>query len=345
MLRLTPLRLTLAGAFGILAAASAPARVLTLSYQTDTTAVVRDASDGDTATSLLTSPQGRLLVGTGLVAADAVHDLLYVVANADPLGPVPGTPATILVYGYGSSPVPSGSFDAPIGRYFTAFAFDATVARLVGIVADSSNLNTAVAQVFTVPTSNGTSIGTPNYVDTLAGCCRFAAGIAAWRASTQELFMVGRRDGDSVDQLLRFDLGAASPGPDAYPIVGDSVAALAVDNQSGSLYALAHSALSFTHLALVSYSTPDTPANLSAIGSAPAECCFVASGPAAIDGSGALRALHALTRDATTPASTRLSRFNLGDGSVMVVNNAIDGYGLWTDSAAMLDRIFTNGFD
>ncbi|MEO7324471.1 MAG: hypothetical protein ABIW82_06555 [Dokdonella sp.] len=345
MSRLTPLYLTLACTFGVLVAASAPARVLTLSYQTDTTAVVRDAAAGDSTVTALTSPQGRLLVGTGLIAADAAHDLVYVVANTDPLGPGAGAPAAVLFFRYGSSPLPSGSLVAPSGRYFTALAFDPTAARIVGVVTDASDPATVVPQVFTVSTSNGTSIGLPTYVNANAGCCRFSAGIAAWRASSQELFMVGRRNGDTQDQLLRFNLGGGAPGPDAYPITGDSLIALAIDSQNGNLYGLAHGVVAFTRLVQITYSAPGSAATLSSIGSAPSECCYVAGGPATIDGSGAARALFVLDRDAATIGPMRLSSFNLASGTRQVVRAASNGYGLWTDPAATFDRIFANGFE
>jgi hypothetical protein len=343
MLRLPLLRLSVIGAISLLLATPVAARVLTLSHQTDTSAIVRDAVAGDSTVGALASPQGRLLVGVGLLAADAAHDLVYVAVNADPAGPAAGTPATLLVDAYGSVPVPLGSLSAPSGRYFSALVFDAPTSRLIGVVSDPTNV--AAAKTFVATTSNGSLFGVPAYVDTTAGCCRLASGIAAWRASTQELFMVGRRSADTADQLLRFNLAAASPGPDAYPIAGDSVVALAVDSLSGNLYAIARSVLNVTHLAQVTYSTPGTPANLSAIGSTPAQCCYVATGPATIDGTGAARALYALTRDATAPATMRLSSFNLASGNAVVVNGAMDGYGLWSDPAAQFDRIFANGFD
>lgn len=157
--------------------------------------------------------------------------------------------------------------------------------------------------------------------------------------------MVGRRDGDIEDQLLRFDLGGGTALLDAYPIVGDRVVALAVDAQDDSVYALARSVLDFSYLARVTYAASGAPATLSAIGSAPAACCYVAAGPAAIDGSGAERALYALTRDAETPASMQLSRFDLTSGNPLVVNAAVEGFGLWSDPGAALDRIFADGVD
>lgn len=344
MLRLSPPCVAAAGLVIALLAVSASARVLTLSYQSDTTAIVRDAFDGNVAASTLTSAQGRLLVEAGVLAADPDHDLLYVAANADPAGPAAGTPAALLVNAYGSMPVPLGSVQAPVGRYFAVLAFDAPASRLVGIVADPTNI--AVAQVFTVVTNSGASLGAPSYTDTLTGCCRFNSGVAAWRAPTQDLLVIGRRSGDSEDQLLRFDFGVGTALPDAYPITGgDQVVALAVDPQDASVYALARSVLGFTFLAKVTWSTPGTAASLSPIGSAPATCCYAAAGPAAIDGSGAARALFALTRDATTPGPMQLSRFDFVSGNPVVVNATMQGYGLWSDPSAMLDRIFADGFD
>lgn len=332
---------------GILIALLCPplgAHVLTLSRQDDASAVVRDASDGGVALNALSSAQGRLLIEAGAATADADHDLVYVAANADPTGPVAGAPANVLASAYGYAPLPSGSLQAPAGFYFVALAFDAPASRLVGIIADSSGA--ATARLFVVATNAGTALGAPTYVEASAGCCRFISGVAAWRAATQELLTLGRRVGDTEDQLLRFDVGTGVSLPDAYPIAGgDRVVALAVDANDAKVYALARSVLGFSYLARVTWSTPGTAVTLSAIGSAPSACCYVAAGPATIDGSGSARAFYALTRDAGVPAAMQLSRFDLASGNPVVVNAAITGYGLWSDPSVLFDRIFANGFD
>ena len=156
--------------------------------------------------------------------------------------------------------------------------------------------------------------------------------------------MVGRRSGDSGDQLLRFAF-AGGTSPEAWPIPGDRIVALAFDTQSGSVYALARSALDVTYLARVTWTTPGTPVTLTAVGSAPASCCYVAAGPAAIDGAGSARALYALTRNAQAPAAMSLSAFNLASGAQTTANASMRGYGLWFDAAASFDRIFADGFD
>jgi hypothetical protein len=319
----------------------ADARVLTLTKQTDTTAIVQDAADGDAAANALVSPQDRLFVEGGL-AADVDHDLVYVASLPDPAGGAAGTPHVLLVGAYGSAPVPSGSMTAPAGLYFSALVFDPASSSVLGLLSDPGEA--LPTQAFAVATNAGTLFGTPIYAATAAGCCRLTRGVAAWRAATGELFAVGRRAGDSEDQLLRFDF-AGSALPDAYPVADDRIVALAVDAADGSLYALARSALDFTYLTRITYTTPGTPVTLSAIGSAPATCCYVAAGPAAIDGAGSARALYALTRDATAPTAMQLSRFDFSSGNPVIVNAAIEGYGLWTDAAASLDRIFADGFD
>ena len=344
MLRSTPLCLLAATALTWVAG-SVAARVLTLSPQTESAAVVRDAASGSSTVNTLVSPAGRLLVAVGAVAADAGRDLVYVAINPDPAVSAAGTPGSIRALAYGSTAAPPGGLDAPIGRYFAALTYDPALARLVGVVADPTGV--AAASVFTVSTNAGAAFGVPAYVDAVAGCCQFTSGIAAWRASTQELFLVGRRSGDTEDQLLRFDVGVSGPSmPDAYPIAGgDRVAALAIDASTGTLYALARSAMDFTYLASVTWSAPGSPASFAAIGSAPSGCCYIAAGQATIDGAPGARALFALTRDTNTPAAMRLSRFDFSSGNPVVVNAAMQGYGLWTDPVAMLDRIFADGFD
>lgn len=333
-----------AAGLALMFALTAPvgARVLTLSAQSDTQAIVRDASDGNVATSTLTSPQGRLLIEPGALAADADNDLVYVGVNQDPAGLGAGLPATVRVGQYGNVAPPMGMLDAPDGRYFAALAFDAPASTLIGVLADTATVTPASAQIVSVTTNGGSAFGTPVLLDTQPDCCRFVSGIAAWRASTRDLLMVGRRMGDTEDQLLRFHVDSAATLA-AYPITDDHIVALAVDAQTGDVYALARSTLDFTYLARVTWSTDGTPATLSAIGSAPAACCYVAAGPAAIDG--ATRALFALTRNASAPGPMQLSRFDFASGNPLVVNDAIDGYGLWSDPAALLDRIFADGFD
>jgi len=343
MLRISPALQAVCVLLFLMHVAPAAARVLTLTKQSDATAIVQDATDGDTAANSLVSPQDRLFIEGGALAADVAHDLIYAASLPDPAGAAAGTAHVLLVGAYGSSPIPSGSMAAPAGLYFSALAFDAPSSSVVGIVSDRTGATSS--QVFAVPTNGGTAFGVPGYMAAAPGCCSLTRGVAAWRTSTRELFAVGRNAGDSEDQLLRFDIGTGSALPDAYPIAGDRVVALAVDALDGSLYALARSTLDFTYLTRITYTTPGTPVTLSAIGSAPATCCYVAAGPAAIDGAGSARALYALTLDAATPADMQLSRFDFASGNPVIVNAAIEGYGLWTDAAASLDRIFADGFD
>jgi hypothetical protein len=342
MLRISPALRAGCGLLFLMHVAPTSARVLTLTRQTDTTAIVQDATNGDAAANALASPQDRLFVEGGL-AADVGRDLVYVASLPDPAGSAAGNPHVLLVGAYGSAPIPSGSMTAPPGLYFAALAFDAPSSSVIGLISDPGG--TLSTQVFTVATNGGTAFGIPAYMAAAPGCCRLARGVAAWRATTRELFAVGRNTGDAEDQLLRFDVGTGSALPDEYPIADDRVVALAVDAEDGSLYALARSTLDFTYLARITYTAPGTPVTLSAIGSAPATCCYVAAGPATIDGAGSARALYALTRDATAPTAMQLSRFDFSSGNPVIVNTAIEGYGLWTDAAASLDRIFADGFD
>lgn len=319
------------------------ARVLTLSRQTDTTAIVRDAVTGAATTATLVSAQDRLLVDVGAMAADPQHDLLYVGVQPDPAGSAAADPVALAVVPYGDFAAPGGAVSADAGEYFAALAFDSGASRLVGVVVERSGPPTP--RLFTIATHGGTVIDAPVHVDVAAGCCRFASGIAAWKADSQDLLMVGRRDGDTEDQLLRFGYAGGSGMPDAYPIAGDHVVALAADPLDGQVYALLRSVLDFTYLARITWSTPGTPVTLSAIGSTPSTCCHVGSGPAAIDGDGSDRALYAFTRDAESPASMQLAAFAFTTGADATVNVAVDGYGLWTDAIAFTDRIFADGFD
>lgn len=337
------LRTGCAGAVLALSIGSAQASVLTLSRSTDTQAIVRNAVNGGATLNSLDSPQDRLLIGSGTVAADPAHDLVYVAANPDPAGASPPATGSLIIGSYSAAPAPALSLAAPAGYYFAAVVFDAPRSRLVGALADRTGAQ--VTQLFTADTANGAALGPINVVDSASGCCRLASGVAAWRESTQELFLVGRRTGDTEDQLLRFDLASRVALPDAYPIAGESVAALSVNIHDYSLYGVARTAMNVTHLVRITYATPGNAATLSAIGSTPAACCYVALGAATIDTDDSGRALFALTQDAQTPTTMQLTRFDLSSGDNVVVNADVEGYALWTDSAASLDRIFADGFE
>ncbi|MGN6521101.1 MAG: hypothetical protein ACTHK2_16950 [Dokdonella sp.] len=327
-----------------LAALPAPARVLTLSRQDDATAIVRDAASGDVAGGTLAHPPDRLLVSLGALAADDANDLAYVAIAPDPSGAAPDAPVTVMAIAYGAATVPVGTFVAPDGFAFSALAFDAPRSRLVGVFADPAGV--LPAQAFVVATHGGTSLDPALTSPIDAGCCRFAAGIAAWRAASPDLLMVGRRDGDGEDQLLRFDFAGGTALPAAYPIAGDRVVTLAVDGGDGSVYAVLRSVLDFTYLARVTWSTPGSPVTLSAIGSAPSTCCFIGGGPGTIDGATAERAMFVLGKAADAPAAMQLYAIDLASGAPAVVNPGMDGFGLWTDGEAVVDDvIFADGFD
>ncbi|HEU4662678.1 MAG TPA: hypothetical protein VFS55_01475 [Dokdonella sp.] len=322
----------------------ANARVLTLSRQDDSAAIVRDAANGDVTGGALANPPDRLLVQIGALAADDANDLLYVAVAPDPAGGTPAAPVAVVPVAYGSTPLPSGALVAPAGTAFAALAFDAPGSRLVGVFFDPGA--TAPTQVFSVATHGGTTLDPALTAAVDTGCCAFASGIAAWRAASQDLLMVGRREGDSEDQLLRFDFASGAALPAAYPIAGDRVVSLAVDASNGDVYAILRSTLDFTYLARVTWTVPGSPVTLSAVGSAPATCCFVGSGPGTIDGPAGARAMYVFGKDATAPAAMQLYAFDLASGAPAIVNPATDGYGLWTDGAAVTDDlIFADGFD
>jgi hypothetical protein len=327
-----------------LVASTSTARVLTLSRQDDATAIVRDAASGDVTSGTLANPPDRLLVSLGALAADDANDLAYVGVVPDPSGATPDAPATVIAVAYGAAPAPVGTLAAPDGLAFAALAFDPPRSRLVGVFADPTGV--LPGRVFVVATHGGTSLDPALTAPIDAGCCRFASGIAAWRAASQELLMVGRRDVDGEDQLLRFDFAGGTALPAAYPIAGDRVVSLAVDAFNGDIYAVLRSVLDFTYLARVTWSTPGSPVTLSALGSAPSTCCFVGGGPGTIDGAVGERAMFVLGKAADTPAAMQLYAFDLASGVPSVVNPAMDGFGLWTDGAVVVaDVIFADGFD
>lgn len=342
MSRLFVPALVRAGIAFALACCSAHASVLTLSPQGENRGVVRDAANGAAALGGIAAANDRLLVEAGALAADAGHDLVYAAVQADPAGSTPAAPSLLVAGAYGAWLAPAGNVAAPVGMRFQALAFDAPSASLVGIVAGVDG-----AQAFTVATNGGAAFGSPTFVPLAGGCCRFLSGVSAWRAATRELFVVGWRDGDGEPQLLRlaFGAGGATVSMSAYPIVDDSIAVLAVDAQDASLHALARSALDFTYLAQVTYAAEGAPVTLSAMGSAPASCCYASLGQSVIDGDGSARAFYVLARDAQLPVDMQLVRLPLNSGDAQIVNASISGFGLWADAAVLLDRIFADGFD
>jgi hypothetical protein len=153
------------------------------------------------------------------------------------------------------------------------------------------------------------------------------------------------KDKPSQFTTLRFDLAGGIALPDAYPIAGESLAALAVDPRDESLYGVARTTMGVTHLVRITYGVPGNAATLSAIGSTPTACCYVAVGAATVDLDSGGRALFVLTRDAASPAAMQLTRLDLASGSNTVANAAVEGYALWADAAATLDRIFADDFE
>jgi len=171
---------------------------------------------------------------------------------------------------------------------------------------------------------------------TASDCCTLRAGVVAYQPGSGTLFAIGRRSGDSTDQLLAFAVGGGGL-QQAYDLGGERVVQLVADG--GELYGLSTAAGSdalrvgrFSFAPTVAF----VPYNSGASG-----CCFALAGPAAIDH--ATGVFAALTR-ADSAGAPFLIRTFAASGAPLT-GNAVAALGLFEDDVRLLDRIFADSFE
>jgi len=260
-------------------------------------------------------------VQAGSVAADTASHRVYFLANR--VGGV-----DLHAFGYAANGSDSVlALNAPVR--LSHLAFDAPNHRLVGLgVGDDGSVD-----VLTIDTATGnvTVTGTA-----AAGCCTLRAGVVAYQATSGLLFALGRRSGDSNDQLLAF--AVASGGlQQAYDLGTERVVQLVADGTE--LYGLSN-AIGSDVQRIGHFTFAPTFAFTPYSGGASA-CCFALAGSAAIDHANSV--LVALTR-ADSAAATFQPRAFAASGTP-TVGSALTAFGLFEDDVRLLDRIFADGFD
>ncbi len=314
----------LAGLLLLAAMPSAYADVMSLAPGASGELLVRNLQTQGTSQSSITTPNGA---NTGTLAARDALDSLYFIT-----GSTSAQTLQTLPYGLATSPAGVGLSAA---YRVTHATFDAQRTRIVSLAFDIPQTSAFITAIN--PATAATTILKP--VD--PAWISYRAGVIAYLASPNQLYLVGKTAALSEDRLLRFDLGsAASPlTPVEFDVAGEVVLALASHPTTGVLYGLSKSlSSSITRLVRFDF-TPGFA--VVALGVGDVDCCSVLVGSPAIDV--ATNSLYAVTRKSNDPA--RLRRFNLSTGVITELGTTVSA-GLFADpTPPLFDRIFANGFD
>ncbi|MCX7556969.1 hypothetical protein OS187_09080 [Xanthomonadaceae bacterium JHOS43] len=302
-------------------ASGAQAAVFSLSHDEAAQRLrVYDDSGIGSAASL---PSVGLGVQVGSVTADATGNRVFFVTNK-------GDEQTLHAISYGLvSGVESAAL--PDGLRVTHLEWDGSgTQRLVGVglrIADEA------ATLIRFQGGELVDLGMPQF-----DCCTFRAGVSAYRASDDSLFLVGRVDGENRDRIFRFGLGAVPTVASVLLDADLAVLELAVAG-SGQVFGLAYSA-SIDRTRLVAF---DALLNVEIRGTGVEGCCFVLAGSSAID---------PVAGDwvvAGTGASgvSSLWRFALASGAVIDGITTISAVGLFHDATTVTpgSELFGDGFE
>lgn len=275
----------------------------------------------DTHDAVLLQIADCCAVQSGSVAADTLNHRVFFVANDFGF-------AALYIYMYG---IPSSvdSIGLGSGRRVSHLVYDPLHQRLAAIIADDGG----GIDLATLARSSGVVVTGALGPD----CCQLRAGVAAYDATADIFYAVGRRSTDGADQLFAFSIANGTLLA-AYPLGSESVSALVLDGSL--LYALSYDAASDALRAATITFTPGFA--LTPIGSGATGCCFVLAGSAVLDHT--RNALVALTRASTTAEAFAIRAFSLTDGTV-AQGNALNANGLFEDSVALSDRIFADDFE
>lgn len=282
--------------------------------------------DGDTY-SLAQVEAGNLGVQVGTVTADPVNDRAFFIGNSS------GSQTLYQLRYIGSSkeePLP-----IPAGLRISHLEWDASGSlRLVGVASDTTDDSVTLVSIAGTTVSD---LGMPS-----ADCCTFRAGVSAFRASDDSLFLVGRRTTDTVDQLFRFTMN-----PPALAQVVSIPADLSVNelvvNAGGQLLGLAYSNAAAATLLF----NTDAGLNITTVGSGMSDCCFVLAGSIAIDtGSNAIVSLGPGIAG-MQPNPPQQWSFDLGSGAILPGMVATSGAGLFFDGGTIAgdSLLFQDGFE
>jgi hypothetical protein len=268
-----------------------------------------------------------MAIQVGTVAADPVGNRVFFIGNS-------GASQGIYRLDYTTTQVAVPTAFPPALRA-THLEWDSSgTQRLVGVALATADES---SRLFVVQGSVTTDLGMPE-----TDCCTFRAGVSAFRASDDSLFLVGRRGTDVVDQLFRFTMNPLALAQAVAVPVDLTVDELNISS-GGGLIGLAWSATAEATQAF----TANAGLALTTLGSGMTDCCFVMAGASAVDtATNSLITLGPGTVTAT-PNPPRLWTFNLGSGSVMDGMAPIRGAGLFVDATPILDDsvLFLDGFE
>lgn len=299
------------------------AGILSLSHDELTSNLrVYDGSSG----SLAALSSAGLGVQIGSVTADATGDRVFFVTNQD------GVQA-LHAMSYGAL---SGVESAALPEHvrITHLEWDGSgTPRLVGAGRLSDD-----GQPTLVRFQGGvlTELGMPQ-----ADCCVFRAGVSAFRASDDNLFLVGRIDGENQDRIFRFAMGATITVNSTLLDADLTVLELAVAG-NGSLYGVGYSA-SDDRTRLIAF---DAALNATVRGTGVDGCCFVLAGSSVIDPA-TNDLVVAGTGLASTPEAARLWRFALASGAIVDGVTEARAVGLFHDVTTVVPSgdLFVDGFE
>lgn len=300
------------------AAHGAAAAVLALAPTAHGGVHVVDVASGNSSMLLVAN---CCAVQAGSVAADTSTQHVYFLANR--IGGV-----DLHAFGYGANGSDSVlALNAPVR--LSHLAFDAPNHRLVGLgVGDDGTVD-----VLTIDPGTGNVTVTAT---TAATCCTLRAGVVAYQASSGLLFALGRRSGDTTDQLLAFAV-AGGGLQQAYDLGGETVVQLVVDGTE--LYGLSNAAGSDTQR--VGHFVFASTFAFAPYGGGASPCCFALAGPATIDH--ANNVLVSLGRADSVGELFRTRAF--AASGTPSVGNALNAFGLFEDDVVLLDRLFSDGFE
>lgn len=310
----------------LLLAASSPARAGVLLLANDEATQRLRVYDGATASAVAQSSIG-LGVQVGSISADAAGDRVFFVAND-------GSEQRLFSLAYGA---PGGVRQAPLpaGLRVTHLEWDGSgTPPLVGVANDAAS-DAAVLVAFQA--GELTSLGMP-----LPGCCRFRAGVVAFRASDDSLYLVGRLDGEEQDRLVRFSFGPVPSASSALIDADLEIVELATA-PDGNVHGLGYSRMAGL-TRLVAF---DASLQAAIRGAGLDGCCRIVAGASAVDPeNAALVAIGTSTLDGSS-GTTRLWMFDLATGAVLDTGVPVFAAGLFHDSTAITagGDVFADGFE
>lgn len=314
----------MAGLIILAAMPVALADIMSLAPGSSNQLLVRNLQTQGMSQTSIAAPNGA---NTGTLAARDAADRLYFIAGSSGAQSLRNLP-------YATGAIPS-SFALSAGYRVTHAAFDAQRTRIVSLAFDIPQTSAFINAIN--PVSAGTTVLKP----VTATWNSYRAGVIAYVAAPNQLYMVGKTAALTEDRLLRFDLnsGASPLTPVNFDLAGEVVLALAVHPTSGLLYGLSRSTSSSnTRLVRFDFSPGFS---VVALGVGDTGCCSALVGDSAIDV--ATNSLYAVTRKNNDPA--RLRRFNLSTGVITELGTTVSA-GLFADpTPPQFDRIFANGFD